>query len=353
MKFAWLEKHAQEGLIRPEALEQIYRDIDGLVKSGASTQETAAGLFSAVIGGALGVAAGKGVESLLDKADDKFFGRRALAKARETVSASFGEHADKARARFDDIASFAPHVAMNEQLARRIISTKLENGLSDSDTQALALIQAQHMPDVARGKSYMPKLAEIRPEAVGSMVADLFMVKEASLNGFGAKASKYLKSIAMHSAIPLLIGAGGGAINAALAKLDQRKIQTALENSFNKAMALSDKDREPLHENREKARQAFSSLVHFAPHVALEPQAARAFMSKIVAFDQGMNVDDVRALTEIQKNISAAGKPGAFSVGAEVASRFTKSDNMIQKGFEGATDHFIQELNQPQMNLGT
>jgi len=313
MKIDWLEKYAQDGLIRTEVRDAIYRDRDALVK-----------------------AAGEDKTKLM--AD--------MAKTVMTASAG------ALSAKLWGIALYAPHVAMNAPLAMKIIKTKLENGLSDHDAQGLALLQSNHMPDVMRNKSFMPKLAQISPAKLGEIVADVYLTKEAAMPGsMGGKLKKYLGHVAMHTMIPLLIGAGGGAVNLALAARGQKKLEERLEESFNKAISLSNSEKEPLHDNKEKARQAFNSLAHFAPHVALEPQAARAFMSKIVAFDQGMHVDDIRSLSEIQKNISGSQKTGPFSKGFEIAGKFTNAPNLIQDAVGRSTESFVNDVQSGQLGF--
>lgn len=346
MKYAWLEKYAEDGLISKESLDSIYKDVDSIVKS-ADAKNYAKELMDSLLKG-LSAAVGAGAVAGGVKKFEEMQGRSAIEKSRLAVLSDqvFSSNKQKASQRFNEIASIAPHVAMNQPLVKKIILSNLENGLTEDTVQSLAIVQAQHMPEVLRNKNFMPKMASVSPEKLGEIAADVYLIKEAAAVGFSPKINETLKNIAMHTAIPLLIGVGGGAVNAILSKINQKNMKAELEKSFEKAVALSHKDNEPLHENKEKARQAFQSLAHFAPHVALEPQAARAFMTKVVSYDQGMHIDDIRALSEVQKNMAGSSKASPFALGFEHAGRFTNMPGTMQKAVESAGDELIHKMNQ-------
>lgn len=237
-----------------------------------------------------------------------------------------GEELQKAKACLFSIARVAPHVTQNQDLTKSIIETKKNNGLSSDDKQSLVLLQSQfyHDPDVEK---FMPKLAS---EDIGTILADVIMVKEASWKDS-------LKTIGLMSTLPVAAGIAGGLVNAAMAKIKQRDLKSSLEQSFTSALSLSDHDREPLLQNKDKAREAFGTLARFAPAVALDPQAARAFMNRIVSYDQGIDIGTVKELSEISKNLSNVQGPSAFSEGFAATSRLTGAQNVISKGFgEGA-----------------
>ena len=55
-------------------------------------------------------------------------------------------------------------------------------------------------------------------------------------------------------------------------------------------------------------------LVHFAPHVAAEPTAARTFMKKLVEYESGPNAADLKDLTDIEQNmVGVSTGPSAFA----------------------------------------
>jgi hypothetical protein len=351
MKYAWLDKLAEQGLIRPAVLDSIYADVNQTVKEGAVGSQ-ARELFERALN--MGVMVGTGaVASMVGRhLGEKKHLQQGMAKIVASRSAiasdpEFQGSEDKAQARFDEIALYAPHVAMNTPLAKRVVKSKLNEGLSDSDVQALALLQAQYFPNALQTDKFQQKAASISQEKMGEMLADIYLLKTAATDfskmtkvrgsmPFLGRLGRYAQHVGMYASIPLVVGAAAGAANVALRKHDQKSLEKNLEAAFSKAMSLSDKDKEPLHANKEKARQAFSALAHFAPHVALEPQAARAFMTKIVAYDQGMNISDIKDLAEIQNNISKNQKDGPFRSGFLAAGAGLGTSKIVQRSMEEA-----------------
>ena len=163
-----------------------------------------------------------------------------------------------------------------------------------------------------------------------------------------AGAKNTAKYLAVLSAIPVLASITTGAINTGMAKLKQRELKKGLEDSFSKALGASDPDREPLLHNKEKARQAFATLSHFAPHVALDPHAARAFMNKIVSYDQGVDAGTVKELSEITKNLSSSQSVSPFVSGFAVGANIVGMPKIVGGGIEGISKHLAEESIQAQ-----
>lgn len=238
----------------------------------------------------------------------------------------FSENPEKAKARLYEIARFAPHVTLNKELTKSIIKSKLNNGLTDEDKQNLVMIQTQYHknPDVS---SFMPKVASAD---LGEILADVVMIKEAA----GVKDNMLMFGAA--AAMPLLAGLIGGAVNMGMAHMKQKSLKSSLESSYMKALSLSDVDKEPLMQNREKAREAFATLARFAPQVALDPQAARSFMNKIVSYDQGIDTSTVKELSEISKNIQASREGSAFAEGFSGTSSVLGTPKILAPAFSNA-----------------
>jgi hypothetical protein len=232
------------------------------------------------------------------------------------------EEKEKARARLYEIARVAPHLCLNRDLTKQIIKAKLHSGLSIEDKQRLLLLQTQFNPNPETSQ-FMPKIAAAD---AGSILADAVLIKEAALG-------KDFKTFGALTMLPVATGIVGGAINFGLSKVKEKKTSEALNKSFLQALNMSDKDRDGLLDNKEKARQAFNTLANFAPQVALDPQAARAFMTKIVSYDQGIDTGVIKELSEITRNLSSNDLP-AFGKGYVVANKITGANNAIAPAFE-------------------
>ena len=242
------------------------------------------------------------------------------------------EEKEKAVARLYEIARVAPHLTMNRDLTKHMIMGKLHTGLSLEDKQKLALLQSQY-DNGSDLRQFMPKLAAAE---IGSVLADAYLVKEAAMKPTGSF-GRDLKMFGALSLLPLATSLVGGAINMGVSKIKEKKMSEALNNSFAQAMSMSNPDREPLLQNKDEARKAFNSLANFAPQVALDPQAARAFMNKIVSYDQGIDTAVVKELSEITRNLKDKG-PSPFVEGFLVANKAVGGTNIYSKGMEALSD---------------
>ncbi|NDC22578.1 MAG: hypothetical protein EBZ49_00385 [Proteobacteria bacterium] len=354
MKYSWLEKLAEEGKISRGCLNDIYKDVDQLIKEAVSPERAAKLQEWGKLVGNLTLYAGvtgvvnhvlKGIDQKMEDSDVAKTIRQ--NKLNIMQMPEFAKNPEKTEARFNEIVSVAPHVAANQKLMENLLRHKMHSGLTDSDVQSLSMIQAQYMRQPYRTERVQKKLASIRPEVLGSILADVHLLKTAELIrpavGVGQRIKNFASRVGHLVSAPLFIGAGAAATNSVLKKLDEIKLEKSLETSFRKAMALSSADKEPLHENPEKARQAFSALAHFAPHVALEPQAARAFMVKIVSYDQGVNTGDIKDLSEIQKNLSAVERRSPLIEGFVAGSNFVGAPGIAQNAFQDAGQNFMFE----------
>jgi len=208
----------------------------------------------------------------------------------------------KAEARFHEMVSIAPHVAMNTPLATKIIEHKLERGFSDEDFHQLTALQQKYTPRFEDQMNYMPKKAELREEKLGEILADMYQITKTASQDKEAVSDSLSRILAL-SSIPILGGVGVGLANAYLSHRDSAEMSKRLEESFRLALRADNDQGALLREKKDKAREAFEALVHFAPRVAAQPGAANAFMAKMVSYDQGLNVSDVKELSEIQRNL--------------------------------------------------
>jgi hypothetical protein len=116
-----------------------------------------------------------------------------------------------------------------------------------------------------------------------------------------------------------------------MAHFKQKNREEKLRNSFLEAMKRSDPGKEPLHANKDKAMQAFQTLTHFAPNVAADPEAARAFMLNLISMDQGVQVGAIKDLSEIEKNLKATKSKQPFLEGLQVGTEFAGMPSALGK----------------------
>jgi hypothetical protein len=279
----------------------------------------------------------------------------------------FSAHPEKAEARFDEVVKLAPAVAAKPELAMRLVRNSLHSGFTNSDIQRLAQLQATYEKGLftstsssdAVHKALSKKASESSSQDTGKLAATIVQIlAEAGLgnldkiaatpwkrapSGFD-KATNIAKQVlttgAIVSGFGALVGLGTGAINQAADIYKNKQKDAKLRESFLEAMRRSDPGREPLHANKEKALQAFQTLTHFAPHVASDPEAARAFMLNLISMDQGVQVGAIKDLSEIEKNLKAIRPENpflkGFQVGAETAGMkgsFGESTKDILKPF--------------------
>lgn len=342
MRQLWLEKLAEDGVIRKEAVAHIYSEVDTFMKEaneafGHLSPEEFKKHLSTLVGGAVSAGAFFGAKTLWSKWKNRE-SRDMVMKSRELILGQYKDKEDreKAQARFDEIASYAPHVAMNAPLATKLVRSNLHSGISDETAQRLALVQSNYTKDLKHQGELLPKLGSVRPEVVGEMLADMM-----KLAGFfsGKDIGNFMKTVGIYSAVPLVSGAVAGLAASGMAKVKERELRNSLDNSFHTAVRQApDTHKDIFKQDMSKTRQAFDALAHFAPSVALQPHAARTFMKKMLDYYEqgGMNVTDVKELTEIEKNIAGSKRPSPFARGFEGGHRFSTS-GPIGKGVEMAT----------------
>jgi len=345
MKYAWLEDLVKEGQVRPEVAAEIYASC----KEAAMSPEMASGLKSmreALLrdfpAAAVGALAGFAGQHAYEKQKAKWaFGNmgKDVEKTRDALikKPEFKGNEDKFNARLNEIAKFSPAVAGNAAVAERLLKRTLHSGLSDSDVEKLVEMQSRmSVPNYETFKL----LSEKQASFVGETLADVVsLVKTAAPDkgrAWSVFSRRILPVLGMSVGVPLAGGVMAGTASAVRGHFEKKQLQKDLEKSFQAAIKASDPDKEPLHQNMEKAREAFNALVHFAPSVALQPQAARGFMSKIVSYNQGMNTADLKDLAEIQKNVQQGKAPGGFLHGLVEGSKVL--------GLQQAASHPAKEL---------
>lgn len=346
MQYAWLEQLVKEGHVSERARDAIYRDCSGILKLSAAgvTQydprfeqfwdkhgKWITGKVNTVL--ALGAtAAGASFLSSLSARKAMSKATASIASARKAVvtNPEFSAHREKAEARFDDLVRIAPTVAQNPDLSLRIIKEKIHSGFSSQDIQGLALIQATYTPNMPAQMKLTERAKTASAEKVGvTLATQIMMCKEAgiSLKTMGRAAENAL----VLSTIPILGGLGVGAVKHVESVRDKKKLNERLTASFEQAMRMSDPDKDGLAENKETARQAFQVLAHFSPHVALEPNAAKAFMKKLVAWSgQGPQIEDIKNLSDIEKNYRSGSRGSSFFEGLASGSKALGLDQSLR-----------------------
>jgi hypothetical protein len=285
----------------------------------------------------------------------------------------FSAYPEKTEARFDEIAKIAPAVAAKPELVLRLVRGSLHSGFTTEDVQRLAQLQATYeknifsstSPAEAVQRALSKKASALPSEDAGRIAATLVRIlSEAGLgdlnktaampwkrSGFD-KATNIAKQVlttgAIVSGFGALVGLGTGAINQAADIYKSKQKDAKLRASFLEAMRRSDPGREPLHANKEKALQAFQTLTHFAPHVAADPEAARAFMLNLISMDQGVQVGAIKDLSEIEKNLKTVRPENpflkGFQAGAETAGMQSALGDVTKSVLDPFVEHGTSEI---------
>ena len=344
MQYTWLEKMASNGQIRPEAKERIYEDCSRLLKEASegdfkmpSPEEFLKGLagFAGSIGATL--LAEHAVHRLTDRVKmRKTIKNIQNSRAQVLADPAFNDYKAKADARFTELVRIAPTVAAMPDKSKALVRKALHAGFTNEDMNHLAVLQATY---TAKDPYYTSKIdsamqKKASAERLGEMYADvLFLVKEAGIfdrMAGGIKpgtAGQILRNVALVSSIPLLAGVGQGVASEYMASRDSKVMAKKLRASFDEAMRRAHQDDlnrtqgVSLNDDPEGARRAFQTLVHFAPHIALHPDSARSFMTKVVNAGHFIETPDVKQLTDIERNLSEAGKRSPFFEGFSSGAR--------------------------------
>jgi hypothetical protein len=259
-----------------------------------------------------------------------------------------GGYQDKAVARFGELVNIAPKAAENSVLSKKLVLDRLHSGFTANDYQSLAAYQAQNNKSLKDSQSFaqrvqkkLSKTASFLPKDDGEYCAEIYGIyKEAgalswigkTMSGSaGQVAKETLKTMGIVSGIGILSGIGTGIVNSISHKMDKDKLEERLRDSFNEVMKQSDPNREPLHANKDKAQKAFQTLVHFAPHVALDPSSARTFMNNVVSLDMGPQIGTIKELADIEHKMHSASGSSPFFSGFRAGSEAVGMQSAISK----------------------
>ena len=299
----------------------------------------------------------------------------------------------KARARFEEILEIAPSLAQDPLTMQRVVANTLHSGLSRDEKNYLRQIQVSEgntLWDMGRinqsmlkgregamkgrlkkalGKSaairadHLATVFEVIHEGIGGneKVAagslDTSIQRVASTN-----ASKYLKSglnptlgnvtanalktLALVSSVPLIAGGLSGITRTVMDYKRKKDLDKSLKASYDYAMGGKDDASRELRDNRSKAESAFESLVHFAPDVATQKGAAKAFLYKMISVggpDVGITSGDIKDLTDIQKNLTNSKGDHPFVAGFGAAGKLTGLSNITSSTISETTKPFTQQ----------
>lgn len=344
MRYAWLENLVEDGLVRKEAAEAIYRDCSDVMEktsAGLSPDLMKALIYGMAPNLLLGasVIAAQNIRRRIVDARTK----AQIDMVRQRLLSMFpSKDREKAEARFNEVAHYAPMLAANESVMRKYLPRKVRNGMSDRDVQTLIAAQMQLTPEPGRysamsgGTKTASELEtpEMVAATAGSVIADtcLAMHQKFDDDTFRKTAGHVIRVLGASTLIemektaatpkrvpagfvdqmkhvmkwiaPRAIMAGGlSAGYLAHKHIENKNMAEKLDQSYHKAMQMSPDS--VLTNDPKKARQAFQTLAHFAPHVAAEPNAAKAYMTKLVSYDQGPGTGDIKDLAEIEKNLGS------------------------------------------------
>jgi hypothetical protein len=326
IKLAWLEKMVATNQISTEAADRIYSRCDGIVKA-ASAQDLAKFKSSLrELGSHLGTIASVGAGMYLtDKTTTALSQRSDVSAMKETLEflrnhPSLSHDKNKIDSRFREILQHAPGVIPNKEVTLGLVRSSLENGFSQTDIDNMQRLQAAAAGGVAKSFSgqadyasevrnkFIKSASVLRPELVGTITFSQYVnaapfIKEANKRKMSEIVKDTLGVGLGLAGVSYGLSALSGLVNMGVTKFEQKKFKKDLDRSFEEAYQGSQD--ENLKSSKENARQAFETLVHFSPHVAVEPRAARSFMEKMVAYrDQAVQPSDIKDLVDIERGYS-------------------------------------------------
>lgn len=380
MRYGWLEELVEEGLVRKEAAEAIYQDCSSVMEKSASVDPKA--LLNMLMIGTGMSALTAGIAAAAQSIQRRILDAKTKTQIdmnRQRIVSSFSpSDREKAEARFNEIAKFAPNLAANEEVMRRYLPMKVRNGMTDQDVQRLIVAQMQITPDPFRYSAISKTASLATPEWISILSAnamadacieahktldgDLFcktaghilrvmdgaaaveMEKVAAPQRIPGGFTDMMKNILVRMSVPMAISGGLSAGYIGSKMLEDRRMASKLDQTYNKIMQMSPDS--ILTNNPEKARQAFQTLAHFAPNVATEPYAAKAYMTKLVSYDQGPTAADIKDLSEIQKNLGSV-RGGML----DMLSKSMESANQslvrgVEKTWDETTSPYQKALNE-------
>lgn len=342
MQYAWLEKLVKEGAVREDVKDIIYNDCAELLEKTSSEAQTfwaqrAPQLVDQIGTGIMLAGVWAGFNKIKGNiADNRQMSRLIDTKIHILKDQDFEQHKQKAEARFDELAKMFPHVAEQKELAKRLVKARLHTGFTPEDLSHLAASQKE-APSAgmqSRLKDSLSKKAEVRPEVMVDILADtLTMVKEAAGLNVLETNKNVLSTLAAIVGANLLVGLGSGGINVAKKAIENHQLKKKLNDSYEKAMRMSNPHEEPLLANKDKAWTAFETLAQFSPSTATNPSAARAFMNRMVSNpDIAASLSAVKELSEIERNLRSTSGSGPFLEGFRAGTEATNLGGVFQKG---------------------
>ncbi len=343
----YVEKLASEGKISPEARAEIYRDCSALIKHANAGATTLADLPASwqmankAIKTIAGLSAGVGMvlaPGILERG--KLAGGIAANKNNLSQDPDLVKYQEKAHARLNELARVSPVIA-SAPVAPQLVKSRLHSGFTDSDLMTMASAQRDAMRpkeyekiiDAADKKFKKMLSKEMKKQASAADVENarklgelygpcLDLIKEAGVasgmagglgKGIGSlmKNPEFmgnLKGMGVLMAAPVLYGAGKGALDQYLTSKENKQLREDLEKSFMTAMQKAKSDqRSNLSAHKERARDAFQTLVSISPTLARDPESTRAFLTASVNAEVGVPTDLLKNISEIERNVSQAG----------------------------------------------
>ena len=344
MRFSWLEKMAEEGDVRPEAMERIYEHCSEIMEKSAEIDEESKKVMTALLMGQQPTVSYMGRKNYKFRVDQRTKAQTQMTKSRVIPMFSQKDQ-EKAEARFEEIIKYAPSLGAVEPIMRKLVKNKI-NGLTDQDVRALVNVQLKMMKDPLQRADYDQetskelyqigtKYASSKEEYLASLGGDLadgYAAVEGVFSkiarptwGAPAKRPRTLpasgKDILKFLGLSLGASALGTGLTAGLQMIKEKQQENRMKASLNDSLQKVMVNLKPTGVTPAKAEKAFKTLVHFAPHIAAEPVAATTFVKRLSDYGNEVETSDLKALTEIQRNMSGqnSGALNAIQMGLNEA----------------------------------
>lgn len=327
MKITWLENLEKQGHISEQAKALIYQDCEELVAGDLHKVAEGAYTMSAEMQSTIGMLpvvlpavqlAGMGYSALKGLVETPLtiskVNKNRLAIDKDPLFNKTETDLSKAHARFNEIADLAPTVASDYGTAQKLISKRLHSGMTETDSISLMHLQKAYRDKSPESQSKLSnKVTQAHMKGTGKKLETSLKKKAealATVCGIVKEAvdPKTLKQIGWMFGAPLVGGFGLGAFQHGKAKRSEAKLKTDLSNTLSKVMKSKDEAGEVFRADPSKAKEAFETLAHFAPHMALQSTAAKSFMTNLMSagLEHGATPEVIKTLTDVQKNVATA-----------------------------------------------
>lgn len=322
MKSPWLEKLASEGVIRPEVKEAILSDCMSLVLEAGNLPKTASEVRGLTESVSLEKAASIYADAvILTSTALHGFEKQALSPQLLQRAADEAVRQAKGIAGAGQVNKYRQAEVFRSGVVDKLVSVSTPEQRIGDLKNTVKNLQRKVTELGRKNLEYEKNISKLNQKKPIDF----------------STAKTVLRNAAVLGSVGLAGGAGVGAAKYLMSLKEKKDVEKKLRSSWDEVLRASDPQYEQIHAQKDRAREAFNMLAHFAPHVAMQPIAAKGFVNKILGFEGQVTAEDVKHLTEIEKNIAQARGESPFASGFQSGSEALGLRKAVDLSFSEAT----------------